>query len=65
MSLLRDDIYVSLIKETMQKVCNNQSTEVNPNTFWDFLKCQMRSVTIAYSIKNRKKGDLLEKNVKY
>ena len=62
-SLLKDDNYVSLIRETIQSVCNDHSNEMNPNLFWDFLKCELRSVTIAYSIQKSKERRLLEQSL--
>jgi len=60
-SLLQDDNYVKLVKETINKISNNFSDKLNPNNFWDFLKCKIRTVTIDYSIKKSKERKQKEK----
>ena len=60
-SLLQDDNYVILVKETINKIGNNFADKLNPNNFWDFLKCKIRTVTIDYSIKKSKERKQREK----
>ena len=62
-SLLQDDIYAELIRNCIQQNKSTYFDTLDPNTFWDFLKCQMRSVTIQYSIKKSKESRLLEANL--
>ena len=52
-NLLKDKQYVNLIKDTIQKI--KQNVFANKNTFWEYLKCQIRSDTISYSILKQKR----------
>ena len=51
--LLCDKQYVALIKESLQNIKNNV-TFSNKNTFWEYIKCQLRTDTISYSIHKNK-----------
>ena len=59
-SLLNDQNYTILIKETIQNIKNNIFME-NKTVLWDYVKCQIRSETIAYSIRKMKETKLKEK----
>ena len=48
--LLLDRLYISMIKSQLDDIKTHVEME-NKNTLWDFVKCQIRSVTIAYSKK--------------
>ena len=62
-SLLHDETYVELIRSCIQTNVTNFSNTLDPNTFWDFLKCQMRSTTIRYSIEKSKRQKAYEKSL--
>ena len=47
-SLLRDPIYIKLIKETILNIIKNVEIE-NKNTLWDYTKCEIRTKTIEFS----------------
>ena len=47
-SLLRDPMYIKLIKETISNITINVEIE-NKNTLWDYTKCEIRTKTIEYS----------------
>ena len=49
-SLLNDQNYTKLIKETIQNIKNDIFME-NKTALWDYVKCQIIFETIAYSIK--------------
>ena len=53
-NLLRDKQYVTLVKETIQNIKQNVDF-TNKNTFWEYLKCQIRSDTISFSILKQKR----------
>ena len=58
-SLLNDIDYVNKIKQCIHDV-NAKCNYMNPNMLWDFMKCEIRTVTIEYSInisRNRKKHE--------
>ena len=59
-SLLHDENYVELIRNCIQENKDLYHNTLDPNTFWDFLKCQMRSVTIKYSIERAKQRRIYE-----
>ena len=46
-SLLYDKTYVSLVKEELKKLSGNQEIQ-DKSCFWDFVKCQIRTITISY-----------------
>ena len=48
-NLLRDKKYVNLIRDSIQNVKHNVFFS-NKNILWEYLKCQIRSGTISYSI---------------
>ncbi len=49
-SLLQDTNYVNSVKQWIDETVNNvDNKNLNPNTLWDFLKCQIRSMTMKYS----------------
>ena len=50
---MHDNDYVNEIKQCINKVVTNDCTiqNMDPCTFWDFLKCHIRSKTIEYSAK--------------
>ena len=62
-SLLQDDTFVNLIRENIHTECDKYSNEMDPNLFWDYLKCQLRSVIIDYSIKKSKERKFHEKTL--
>ena len=52
-SLLQDDNYIKLIKETIQEtITDNPNTE--PPLLWDTVKCKVRGVSINYSSRKAK-----------
>ena len=53
-NLPKDKEYVALIKNTIQKVKYNVFFS-NKNTLWEYLKCQIRTDTISYSILKQKR----------
>ena len=53
--LLSDEVYIKLIKDEIKQVNSDNNKLDNKNTMWDFVKCQLRTVTISYSISKRKK----------
>ena len=60
-SLLKDDRYVKLTKETIQEtVLDNPNTE--PPLLWDTIKCKIRGMSIKYSFQKSKttKNELKE-----
>ena len=61
-NLLRDNTYIKIIKEELQSIKNN-CTLHNKNTLWDYTKCQMRTVTISYSILKSRKSRKREKEL--
>ena len=62
-SLLNDKIFVELIRNCIAENKLHYSNSLDPNTFWDFLKCQMRSLSIYYSINKAKEHKTYEKNL--
>ena len=46
-SLLHDKTYVSLIKEELKGLASNNEIQ-DKSCFWDFVKCQIRTITISY-----------------
>ena len=48
--LLLDRSYISLVKNQLEDIKTHVEMN-NKNTLWDFIKCQLRSVTIVYSKK--------------
>ena len=60
-SLLQDENYVTLVRETINNIGETFVDKLNPNVFWDFLKCKIRSLTIEYSIKKSKERKLRER----
>ena len=48
-NLLRDSSYIKTVKEEIQSIKNNCTIE-NKNILWDYVKFQMRTITISYSI---------------
>ena len=65
-SLLNDIEYVNKIKKCIHEV-NTNCKYMNPDMLWDFLKCEIRTISIEYSInisKTRKKEESrLVKNI--
>ena len=58
-SLLHDIDYVNKIKQCIHNV-NTNCKYMDPNLLWDFVKCEIRTVTIEYSInisRNRRKSE--------
>ena len=53
-NLLRDKEYIGIIKDCIQKV-KYSVFFANKNTLWEYLKCQIRSDTISYSILKQKR----------
>ena len=47
-SMLHDKTYVTLIKEELKKLSTNCEIK-DKSCFWDFVKCQIRTITISYS----------------
>ena len=62
-SLLQDETYAELVRTCINENKTNFYNALDPNTFWDFLKCQLRSMTIHYSIKKARQGRIQEKNI--
>lgn len=65
-SLLLDDKYKTLIKQTISEFLNFNGNCYDPRILWDTLKCVLRGVTIKYSahiaaIRNRREKYLCEK----
>ena len=58
--LLHDEVYVSLVKEEIQKIALDTYLK-NKNVLWDFAKCQLRTITITYSKTKARKNNEKEK----
>ena len=52
--LLHDKAYVELIKSEIEIIKAEEYKIENKNTFWDYVKCRIRTVTITYAIKKAK-----------
>ena len=61
--LLNDKTYINLIKEELQNISSCDYFK-NKNLQWDFVKCQIRTITIAYSKTKCKEAKEKEKKVK-
>ena len=65
-SLLYDKTYVQLIKEEL-KMLATDNTIKDKSSFWDFVKCKIRSLTISYSVtlakRKRKQEEILFKKL--
>ena len=57
-----DKEYVKTIKSIIEYVKNEVNIE-NQNTLWEYLKCQIRTDAIQYSINKAKKERELEKKL--
>ena len=62
MSLLEDDDFIAGVKEYIH-LSLNQSGGFDPSMKWEFLKCQIRSYCITYSIKKNKERTKVEKKL--
>ena len=65
-SLLHDEIYVEKVRNCINVTKSKYVDYMNPILFLDFLKCQIRSLTIEYSIqksrqKRREENNLLQR----
>ena len=58
-NLLTDCIYIDIIKQVLKDIKKNVVME-NKSQLWEFVKCKIRSETIAYSIQRSKKNKLKE-----
>ena len=47
--LLHDKAYVELIKSEIEIIKAEEYKIENKNTFWDYVKCRIRTVTITYA----------------
>ena len=65
-SLLYDKTCVQLIKEEL-KILATDNTIKDKSSFWDFVKCKIRSLTISYSVtlakRKRKQEEILFKKL--
>ena len=61
--LLYDVEYINMVKSELKSITENVIME-NKNILWDFVKCQMRSITIAYSKKRATERRKAEKMLK-
>lgn len=61
-SLLHDPDYVDLINNCIHDTKQNE-TQMNPSMLWEFMKCQIRSITIQYSSKLSKQRKKQEKEI--
>ena len=52
--LLHDKAYVELVKSEIEIIKAEEYKIENKNTFWDYVKCRIRTVTITYAIKKAK-----------
>ena len=52
--LLTDQVYIRMIKEEISKIKLTENLN-NKATFWDYVKCQLRTITISYTISKRKR----------
>ena len=52
-SLLKDKNYVSMVKKIIQEI-QAENTFANKSLLWEFIKCKIRSETIAYSSQKAK-----------
>ena len=52
--LLHDKAYVELIKSEIEIIKAEEYKIENKNTFWDYVKCRIRTVTITYAINKAK-----------
>ena len=50
-----DDVYVRLIKDEIKLLTSDCNRLENKNTYWDFVKCKLRTTTILYSISKSKR----------
>ena len=62
--LLLDSSYISMVKNQLEDIKTNVEME-NKNTLWDFTKCQIRSITIAYSKKIAREKNKKESDIKH
>ena len=64
--LLHNIEYINMIKSELKSIAEKVTME-NKNVLWDFTKCQIRSVTLAYSkkraIENRKTEKALKEKL--
>ena len=61
--LLHDQNYINLIKQELLTLSTCNYLE-NKNTKWDFIKCQLRTVTITYSKHKAQKAKMEESHIK-
>ena len=61
--LLLDEVYIRLIKDELKQINLGNNKLDNKNTFWDFVKCQLRTITISYSISKSKKRKEMENSL--
>jgi predicted RNA methylase len=54
-SLLLDENFVKLINETIEMIKYTVNI-ANKNVLWEYIKCEIRTVTIDFSIKKTFKG---------
>ena len=52
--LLTDTDYVEKIKQTINNIRMDNCNIANKNTLWEYIKCQIRTDTIDFSIKRAK-----------
>ena len=53
-SLLNDNDYVDLVKDTINQSLEDSKNLANKELTWDFIKCCIRTKTISFSIKKKK-----------
>ena len=52
--LLHDKAYVELFKSEIEIIKAEEYKIENKNTFWDYVKCRIQTVTITYAINKAK-----------
>ena len=65
-SLLNDRTYIAMIKDEIKTIGQTIHME-NKNTLWEFVKCQIRTITMSYtkavSKRNKEKENRLQKKL--
>ncbi len=59
-SLLNDTLYVEKIKEIIQKYKLEYNTLTNKGLVWELIKMEIRSYTLPYCVRKRKKNQHLK-----
>ena len=61
-SLLKDNAYVQLVRQTITSICKEHS-HLNDTLLWEFIKCEIRNITMSFSKRKAKERLALERNL--